>query len=98
MTSRVKLFLGAYVNSTNAQNLNCLALAKHLDKSQFDINVLSLYSQPPITIEGVKVLNTYPSYGCNVIMVHVHMMSIRATYPLLCGVESHNKVFECYHN
>ena len=46
MTSRVKLFLGAYVNSTNAQNLNCLALAKHLDKSQFDITVLSLYSQP----------------------------------------------------
>ena len=55
MTNRVKLFLGAYVNSTNAQNLNCLAIAKHLDKSQFDITVLSLYSQPPLKIEGVKV-------------------------------------------
>ena len=55
MTIRVKLFLGAYVNITNAQNLNCLALAKYLDKSQFDITVLSLYSQPPIKIEGVKL-------------------------------------------
>ena len=36
MTDKVKLFLGAYVNSKNAQNLNCLALAKYLDKTQFD--------------------------------------------------------------
>ena len=55
MLVRVKLFLGAYVNCTNAQNLNCFALAKHLDKSQFDITTLSLYSQPPLKIEGVKV-------------------------------------------
>ena len=55
MTFRVKLFIGAYVNSTNAQNLNCLALAKHLNKSQFDITVLSLHSCQEIKIEGVKV-------------------------------------------
>ncbi len=55
MLVRVKLFLGAYVNCTNAQNLNCLALAKHLDKSQFDITALSLYSQPQIKIEGVRL-------------------------------------------
>ena len=53
--NRVKLFLGAYINSTNAQNLNCLALAKHLDKSKFDITALSLYSEPNIYIEGVRV-------------------------------------------
>tara|TARA_B100000886_G_scaffold160461_1_gene109391 strand:- start:3199 stop:4230 length:1032 start_codon:yes stop_codon:yes gene_type:complete len=55
MLVRVKLFLGAYVNCNNAQNLNCLALAKHLDKSQFDITALCLYSQPQIKIEGVKL-------------------------------------------
>tara|TARA_B100000161_G_scaffold262788_1_gene233138 strand:- start:1273 stop:2304 length:1032 start_codon:yes stop_codon:yes gene_type:complete len=55
MLVKVKLFLGAYVNCTNAQNLNCLALAKHLDKSQFDITALSLYSQPQIKIEGVRL-------------------------------------------
>jgi glycosyltransferase involved in cell wall biosynthesis len=55
MTDRVKLFLGAYINNTNAQNLNCLALAKHLDKSKFDITVLSLYSEPNVNVEGVRV-------------------------------------------
>tara|TARA_Y100000385_G_C13028384_1_gene609548 strand:+ start:323 stop:1387 length:1065 start_codon:yes stop_codon:yes gene_type:complete len=55
MTDRVKLFLGAYVNSTNAQNLNCLALAKHLDKSKFDITTLSLYSEPIVKIDGVTI-------------------------------------------
>ena len=55
MLVKVKLFLGAYVNCTNAQNLNCLALAKHLDKSKFDITALSLYSQPQIKIEGVRL-------------------------------------------
>lgn len=55
MNGRVKLFLGAYVNSTNAQNLNCLALAKYLDKSQFDITTLSLYSEPSILLDGVHI-------------------------------------------
>ena len=55
MSRRVKLFLGAYVNSINAQNLNCLALAKFLDKSQFNITVLSIHSQSHVKIEGVKV-------------------------------------------
>jgi len=59
MTDKVKLFLGAYVNSKNAQNLNCLALAKYLDKTQFDITVLSLYSKPSITIEGVKIYKCF---------------------------------------
>ena len=79
MTSRVKLFLGAYVNSTNAQNLNCLALAKYLDKSQFDITVLSLYSQPPVKIEGVKIFRciwphrvvVYWAYFWNIIKADV---------------------------
>ena len=79
MTSRVKLFLGAYVNSPNAQNLNCLALAKYLDKSQFDITVLSLYSQPPVKIEGVKIFRciwphrvmVYWAYFWNIIKADV---------------------------
>ena len=53
--NRLKLFLGAYINNNNAQNLNCVALAKYLDKSLFDIRVLSLYSEPSKEIEGVKV-------------------------------------------
>lgn len=35
-TKKIKIFLGGYVNYTNAQNLNCRALAKYLDKTKFD--------------------------------------------------------------
>ncbi len=41
---KIKVFLGAYVNLTNAQNLNCLALAKHIDKQKFDVKAMILYS------------------------------------------------------
>ena len=33
-TKKIKVFLGGYVNCTNAQNLNCRALAKYLDKDE----------------------------------------------------------------
>ena len=36
-----KIFLGGYLNYTNAQNLNCLSLARHLDKEKFDIHALT---------------------------------------------------------
>lgn len=41
---KIKVFLGAYINSTNAQNLNCLALAKNLDKEKFEIYTLEIKS------------------------------------------------------
>lgn len=37
---RIRVFLGGYVNSINAQNLNCRALAIHLDKEKFDVGVM----------------------------------------------------------
>lgn len=39
---RVKVFLGAYINQTNAQNLNCLELARNLDKSKFELYTLAI--------------------------------------------------------
>lgn len=41
---KIKVFLGGYVNFTNAQNLNCRALAKYLDKDKFKCAALTLYS------------------------------------------------------
>lgn len=38
---RIKIFLGGYVNSINAQNLNCRALAIHLNKEKFDVGVMT---------------------------------------------------------
>lgn len=39
---KIKIFLGAFINYTNAQNLNCLALAKHLNPEIFQVYTLTL--------------------------------------------------------
>ena len=58
MCRKIKIFLSGIVNSTNAQNLNCLALARHLDKSRFEVRTLTVYSGDLSIerIEGVKYL------------------------------------------
>ena len=46
---------------TNAQNLNCLALAKHLDKEKFEVYTLKLYSgnlKDP-SIKGVQLFKCF---------------------------------------
>ena len=54
----IKVFLSGIVNSTNAQNLNCLALARHLDKNKFEVRALTVYSGnlPVEKIDGVEYL------------------------------------------
>ncbi|HYH13921.1 MAG TPA: glycosyltransferase family 4 protein [Flavisolibacter sp.] len=53
---KIKVFLGAYLNSTNAQNLNCLTLAKYINKSKFQIYSLEIYNGnlDRVQIPGVK--------------------------------------------
>lgn len=61
---KTKVFLGAFVNYTNAQNLNCLALAKHLDKSKYEVMTGIGYSGdlPTEVIPGVcYVKMRYPA-------------------------------------
>lgn len=61
---KIKVFLSGMVNSTNAQNLNCLALARHLDKTKFEVRALTVYSGnlPIEPIEGVSYLPVrYPA-------------------------------------
>jgi len=50
---KIKIFLGGYINYTNAQNLNCLALAKYLDSSKFTIYALSVYFLPKIKSQAI---------------------------------------------
>ncbi len=56
MNRKLRIFLGATVNYTNAQNLNCLALAKHLDKSKYEVRTIVGYSGnlPIEKIAGVQ--------------------------------------------
>ena len=41
--SKIKVFLGGYINYTNAQNLNCRAVAEYLDKDKFVVFALTTH-------------------------------------------------------
>lgn len=43
---KIKIFLGAYVNFPNAQNINCDNIAKYLDKEKFDVHVMYTPKKP----------------------------------------------------
>ena len=38
---KIKLFLGGYVNFTNAQNLNCASIATNIDNDKFEVFALT---------------------------------------------------------
>ncbi|TDG37703.1 glycosyltransferase [Pedobacter changchengzhani] len=63
MVKKIKIFLGGSINYTNAQNLNCLALAKYLDKEKFIIYTLQYYSgmlkDQRGEIIGVNIFNCF---------------------------------------
>ncbi|MCK8480548.1 glycosyltransferase family 4 protein [Psychroserpens algicola] len=61
-SQKIKIFLGAYLNSTNAQNLNALALAHHLDKSRFKVFGLSLYSGN-LKLEPIKGVSIFRCFN-----------------------------------
>lgn len=58
---KIKVFLGGWVNSTNAQNLNCRALAKYLDKEKFEVATMTVYSGNLNCDElsGIKIFKAY---------------------------------------
>ncbi|MCD0486906.1 glycosyltransferase family 4 protein [Pedobacter sp. MC2016-14] len=62
LEKKIKVFLGGYTNYVNAQNLNCRALAEHLDKRKFGVYTLALYngqlSDMPSTA-GLKVFKCF---------------------------------------
>ena len=50
------LFLGAYVNINNAQNINCKSLARYLDKEKYVIKTLK------VSLKEYQKLNSEISY------------------------------------
>jgi len=59
---KIKIFLGAYVNSTNAQNINCKAIAKNIDKKRFQPGVMTLYSGKELNIEETKKIKIFKAF------------------------------------
>lgn len=45
--NKIKIFLGGYVNSQNAQNNNCRSLSEHLDKKKFDVWTMKVWHPFP---------------------------------------------------
>lgn len=68
MSRKIKIFLGGYVNSLNAQNINCRALSEHLDKEKFLVSTLLTYSPDAVDfkkIPGVRyIMGTRPLHYC----------------------------------
>lgn len=57
MILKKKIFLAGLINVINAQNLNCLSLARHLDKKIFDIFTLEDASKE--SLKGTKDINVF---------------------------------------
>ena len=55
---KIKIFLGAYLNYVNAQNLNCFALAKYLDSKKYDIYALKINKFKDVKTKAV-LLNCF---------------------------------------
>lgn len=58
-----KVFLGGYINIINAQNINCKALAKFLDKKNFRPYTMQLSTSDWISLDGVKTFKCYKPFG-----------------------------------
>lgn len=45
-SGKIKLFLGAYVNFPNAQNINCDHIARYIDKDKFEVHTMYTDKMP----------------------------------------------------
>ena len=56
-SKKIKVFLAAFTNQTNAQNLSCRALAKYLDKDKFQVYTLAIKhgNLPTLQLDGVVI-------------------------------------------
>ena len=51
-----KIFLGAYINYLNAQNINCKSISTHLDKRKYDVRTLVLSDSELIELRNVQTI------------------------------------------
>jgi len=56
-----KIFLGAYINHINAQNINCRSIATHLDKNKYSVKTLLLGNKSIEDLKEVSYINVSQS-------------------------------------
>ena len=59
---KIKVFLGGYVNSQNAQNNNCRSLSEHLDKTKFEVWTMRTWHGYPKNNDFVETLGVHYIY------------------------------------
>tara|TARA_B100000900_G_scaffold189414_2_gene160443 strand:+ start:2270 stop:3304 length:1035 start_codon:yes stop_codon:yes gene_type:complete len=60
MATKKRVFLGAYLNSINAQNLNCRALAQHIDSKKFECGAMEIETDElPSLSSSVKIFKAH---------------------------------------
>ena len=57
---RKKIFLGAYINVINAQNINCKSIAFHLDKNKYSVKSLVLGDENIENLDDVSFIKVSP--------------------------------------
>ena len=53
---KTKVFLGAYINYMNAQNINCRSISRHLDKNKYEVKTLIFADSPLIKVKNVETI------------------------------------------
>ena len=59
MKRKINVFLGGFTNYTNAQNLNCRAVALHLDKQKFHVYTLALAEGQLPSLKGLDGITVF---------------------------------------
>ena len=59
-SKKKKIFLGAFLNYTNAQNINCLALSNHLNLNKYSIYSMSVSFRPKVKTNAKIFKCSYP--------------------------------------
>lgn len=61
MPNRIRIFLGAYINQINAQNLNCRAIAQYIDHTKFEVYALTIHhgNLGKVDFPGVRLYTCY---------------------------------------
>ena len=93
--NRIKILLGAYIDSVNAQDINCYNIGKYLDKSKFEVHAFT--HGEAIDLPDVKVHKISKNRLLKNIQKYITMNSLQADIYYLPRVEKVDILFSRTH-
>ena len=61
-----KIFLAGYINSMNAQNINCKSIATHINKNHFKVFSMKLADKKCVLINGVSLFSCFRPFRISI--------------------------------